>query len=132
MAQIKDEKQYKAIMARIDELFFETDENTPADDPRLQELDVLSALIEEYEKENYPIEAPSLSATMNARLVENHWSQKEMAAVLGMTAARLNAILSVNSGSRTAVSVSSFGAPLAFQATDRRFAKESLYLPMIQ
>ena len=72
----------------------ETDENTPADDPRLQELDVLSALIEEYEKENYPIEAPSLSATMNARLVENHWSQKEMAALLGMTAARLNAILS--------------------------------------
>ncbi len=94
MAQIKDEKQYKAIMARIDELFFETDENTPADDPRLQELDVLSALVEEYEKENFPIEIPSLSATMSARLEENHWTQKEMAAVLGMTAARLNAILS--------------------------------------
>ena len=31
MAQIKDEKQYNAIMARIDQLFFETDENTPAD-----------------------------------------------------------------------------------------------------
>ena len=52
MAQIKDEKQYKAMMARIDELFFETDENTPSDDPRLQELDVLSALVEEYEQEN--------------------------------------------------------------------------------
>lgn len=55
MAQIKDEKQYKAMMARIDELFFETDENTPADDIRLQELDLLSALVEEYEKEQYPI-----------------------------------------------------------------------------
>lgn len=53
MAQIKDEKQYKAMMARIDQLFFETDENTPDDDPRLQELDVLSALVEEYEKEHY-------------------------------------------------------------------------------
>ena len=42
MAQIKDEKQYKAMMARIDELFFETD-------------DLLSALVEEYEKEHYPI-----------------------------------------------------------------------------
>lgn len=31
------------------------DENTPADDPRLQELDVLSALVEEYEKEHYAI-----------------------------------------------------------------------------
>ena len=52
MAKIKDEKQYKAIMARIDELFSETDENTSPDDPRLQELDRLSALVEEYEKEH--------------------------------------------------------------------------------
>ena len=52
MAKIKDEKQYKAIMARIDELFSETDENTSPDAPRLQELDRLSALVEEYEKEH--------------------------------------------------------------------------------
>ena len=71
MAQIKDEKQYNAIMARIDQLFFETDENTPADDFRLQELDMLSALAEEYEKEHHPIETPTLSATINARLTEN-------------------------------------------------------------
>jgi HTH-type transcriptional regulator/antitoxin HigA len=94
MAQIKDEKQYKAMMARIDQLFFETDENTPADDPRLQELDLLTALVEEYEQEHFPIEPPSLSATMNARLAENNWSQKELAAILGMTAPRLSAILS--------------------------------------
>ena len=94
MAQIKDEKQYKAMMERIDQLFFETDENTPADDCRLQELDLLSALVEEYEQEHYPIEVPSLSATMNARLAENNWSQKELAAILGMTAPRLCAILS--------------------------------------
>lgn len=59
MAQIKDGKQYRAVMARIDELFFETDENTPSGDPRLQELDVLSALVEEYEQKHYPIETPS-------------------------------------------------------------------------
>lgn len=56
MAQIKDEKQYKAMMARIDELFFETDKNTPSDDARLQELDLLSALVEEYEKEHFPVD----------------------------------------------------------------------------
>ena len=94
MAQIKDEIQYKAMMTRIDQLFFETDENTPADDPRLQELDLLSALVEEYEQEHFPIETPSLSATMNARLAENNWSQKDMAVLLGMTAPRLCAILS--------------------------------------
>ena len=94
MAQIKNDQQYKAMMARIDELFFETDENTPADDPRLLELDLLSALIEEYEKEHYPIEAPSLSATINSRLAENNWSQNELASMLGMMAPRLSAILS--------------------------------------
>ena len=61
MAQIKGESQYKAIMARVEKLLFETDENTPADDARLQELDLLSALIEEYEKEHYAIEAASQS-----------------------------------------------------------------------
>lgn len=94
MAQIKDEQQYRAMLGRIDELFFETDENTPAHDPRLQELDILSALVEEYEKEHFPIATPSLSETLNSRLTENNWSQKEMAAILGITAPRLNAILS--------------------------------------
>lgn len=61
MAHIKDEKQYKVVMARINQLFFETDENTPSDDPRLQELDLLSALIGEYEKEHYAIEVASQS-----------------------------------------------------------------------
>lgn len=94
MAQIKDEKQYKAMMARIEQLFFETDENTPAEDPRLQELDLLSALVEEYEKEHYAIEPPTLSETLNARLSENKWTQKDLATMLGITAPRLSAILS--------------------------------------
>ena len=94
MSQIKNEKQYKAMMARIDEIFFATDENTPEDDPRLLELDLLSSLVEEYEKEHFPIAPPSLSATIISRLTENNWSQKELAAILGITAPRLSAILS--------------------------------------
>ena len=71
MSKIKNEKQYKALLSRIDEIFFATDENTPADDPRLLELDLLSALVEEYEKEHFPIETPSLPAVMNERLTES-------------------------------------------------------------
>ena len=56
MAQIKDKKQYDAIMARINELFFASDETTPKDDKRLLELDALSALVEEYEQEHSPIQ----------------------------------------------------------------------------
>lgn len=94
MSPIVDEKQYKAIMARIDELFFATDENTPDDDPRLLELDLLSSWVEDYEKEHFPIEAPSLPSVINSRLAENNWSQKELAGILGITAPRLSAILS--------------------------------------
>ncbi len=94
MAQIKDELQYKAMLARIDQIFFETDENTPAEDPRLQELDLLSALVEEYEKEHYPIKPPTLAQVIYARIAEHNWSQKELADILGMTAPRLSSILS--------------------------------------
>jgi HTH-type transcriptional regulator/antitoxin HigA len=93
MAQLKNEQQYRAMMHRIDELFFDTDESTPADDPRLQELDVLSALVEEYEKEHFPIETPSLASTLLARLSELNITQKEMAVLLGMTASRLSSII---------------------------------------
>lgn len=50
MERILDDKQFKATMDRIDELFFTTNESTPLTDPRLQELDRLSASVEEYEK----------------------------------------------------------------------------------
>ena len=94
MAQIKDEKHYKALLKRIDEIFFQTDENTPPDDPRLLELDMLSAMVEEYEKEMFPIQVPTLSETLAEWMKDAHLSQKETAALLGMTAPRLCDILS--------------------------------------
>ena len=89
MAQIKSKKQYDAIMARINELFFATDSNTPTEDKRLLELDALSAMIEEYEREHYPIQTPSLSDTILARMNERNYTQKELASFLGISAPRL-------------------------------------------
>lgn len=93
MAQIKSERDYISIMTRIDELFFLTDENTSPDDPRLVELDLLSSLVEEYEKEHYPIETPSLSETIAFRMKEMNCSQKEISNILGISAPRLCDIL---------------------------------------
>ena len=89
MAQIKSKEQYDAIMARIDELFFATDENTPKDDKRLLELDALSEMVEEYEQEHFPIRTPSLSNTIVARMNERNYTQKELASLLGISAPRL-------------------------------------------
>lgn len=93
MAHIKTEKEYAAIMARIDQLFFETNEDTPSDDPRLIELDILSALVEEYEKEVCPIQPPTLAEMIVFRMHEMNLSQKELSKILDMTAPRLSEII---------------------------------------
>ena len=51
MDAIHNENDYQEVMTRIDKLFFETDEDTPIDDPRLVELDRLVSLVETYEKQ---------------------------------------------------------------------------------
>lgn len=60
MEVINDENDYQEVMKRIDELIFETNEDTPIDDPRLQELDRLAALVESYEKQVYNFSCDSL------------------------------------------------------------------------
>ena len=55
MDAIHNENDYQEVMKRIDQLFFETDEDTPIDDPRLVELDRLSALVETYEKQTFDL-----------------------------------------------------------------------------
>lgn len=93
MAKIKNKETYEVIMKRIDDLFDSTDENTSPEDPRLLELDLLSELVEEYEKEAFPIETPSLASVIQYRMHEMKLSQKDLAAILGMTAPRLCEIL---------------------------------------
>ena len=93
LAKIKNKETYDAVMKRIDVLFDSTDENTSPEDPRLLELDLLSELVEEYENEAFPIETPSLASVIQHRMHEMKLSQKELAAILGMTAPRLCDIL---------------------------------------
>ena len=94
MAFIKTQRAYEVIMKRIDDLFFETDENTSADDPRLVELDILSALIEEYEKEQYPIKHLTLTEMIKYRMHEMQITQKELSGILEISTPRLNQIIS--------------------------------------
>ena len=60
MEVINNENDYQEVMKRIDELIFETNEDTTIDDPRLQELDRLATLVESYEKQVYNFSCDSL------------------------------------------------------------------------
>lgn len=55
MTRLKNETQYDWAMERIEELLpFVTDE-TPRDDPKFIELDVLSDLVSDYEEIHYNV-----------------------------------------------------------------------------
>ena len=55
MTKIETKQQYDDAIRRIEKLYRETDENTPIDDPRMLELDVLGREVEKYEDVHYPI-----------------------------------------------------------------------------
>ena len=94
MARIKTEKEYEAAMARIDELLPLTwKDDVPADSPENIELSLLSDLVAEYEDVHYPISAPSLVDVLKLRMYEMGLNQKNVAALLGISAPRLSEIM---------------------------------------
>jgi HTH-type transcriptional regulator/antitoxin HigA len=93
MAQIKDEKQYKAALARIEELLKVCSNETPADDKNMLELDLISDLVADYEEEHYPIKAPTLVELMKLRMYEMGLTQAKLAEMLGISTARISEII---------------------------------------
>ena len=57
-------------------------------------LNLLSELAAEYEEEHFPIAVPSLTDLLKLRMFEMGYSQKSMVMFLGISAARLNEIIS--------------------------------------
>ena len=93
MAQIKNERQYKAACERIEELLKVVSNNTPADDKNLLELDMISEMVAEYEHEHYPVAAPSLVEVIKLRMFEMGLSQAKLAELLGLSPARVSDIV---------------------------------------
>ena len=94
MAQIKDEKQYRAALARINELLKVCSNETPADDKNMLELDMISDLVADYEDEHYPIAAPTLLESIHLRMYEMGLTKKALAEMLGLSTTTINKIIS--------------------------------------
>ena len=62
MARIKDEKQYRSALNRIDELLKVCSNETPATDKNMLELDMISDLVADYEEEHYPTPSRGIPA----------------------------------------------------------------------
>jgi HTH-type transcriptional regulator/antitoxin HigA len=90
MAELENEKQYEVMLERIEELLPLVSNNTPVSDRNMVELAVISNLVEEYEEKHYPVQMPTLPEIIRYEMAERGITQKELAALLGVSPSRVS------------------------------------------
>ena len=75
---IKTEEDYYKALNRFEEIFDAKIGSLESD-----EADVLGLLIDEYEKKNFPIEAPDPIEAIKIRMVEMNLKQKDLIGIIG-------------------------------------------------
>ena len=53
MTKIENEMQYQVALKRVEELMLRLPEDTPEDDPEMEELTLLGNLVADYDEEHY-------------------------------------------------------------------------------
>lgn len=93
MTKIQSEAAYRTAMERIEELLPLVTDETPITDKNAVELDILSALVSDYEDEHYPIGVPSLIDVIKLRMYEMNLTQKSLAELIGVSPSRVSEYL---------------------------------------
>ena len=75
---LKTEKDYENALQRIEDIF-----DAPANSKEGDEAEILSLLIENYENEFYPIEAPDPIEAIKIRMEEMNLKQKDLVVFIG-------------------------------------------------
>jgi len=75
---IKTEQAYNKALERLEQVF-----DMPADTPEGDEAEILSLLIENYENQYFPIEAPDPIEAIKIRMEEMNLKQRDLIGVLG-------------------------------------------------
>ena len=79
ISPIKTEKNYKRALERLEEIF-----DAELGSKNGDELEILSILIEKYEKENFPIGMPDPIEAIKFRMEQLGMKQKDLAEVVGL------------------------------------------------
>ena len=90
---IKSEKEYKAIVVRIEELLSNPENIENPDAKGFVELSLLSDLVADYEESILPIQPPSLAEAIKLRMQERGLSQKALSEYLGVSTSRISEYL---------------------------------------
>ncbi|MEA1786825.1 transcriptional regulator [Arenibacter sp. GZD96] len=75
---IKTENDYRNALERLELIF-----DAPIDTKEGDEAEILSLMIENYENEHYPIEAPDPIEAIKIRMEELNLRQKDLVGVIG-------------------------------------------------
>jgi HTH-type transcriptional regulator / antitoxin HigA len=75
---IKSEADYRKSLRRLEIIF-----DAAIDTPESDEADLLGLIIDEYEKKNYPIEAPDPIEAIKIRMEEMHLKQVDLIDAMG-------------------------------------------------
>lgn len=90
---IKNEKEYKAVMERIDELLLVVDDDTPTTSKDYIELMLLSDLVSDYEDAHYPVAIPTLAEVIKLRMYEMNLTQSAVSELIGVSPSRVSEYL---------------------------------------
>ena len=90
---IQTEKEYNAIVERIEILLQNAENIENADAKGYIELNLLSDLVADYEERTYPVKKPSLVEVVKLRMAEMGLNQKRLSELLGVSTSRVSEYL---------------------------------------
>ncbi|MGB1362937.1 MAG: helix-turn-helix domain-containing protein [Flavobacteriaceae bacterium] len=90
---IQTEKEYNAIVERVEELLQNPDNIENQDAKGYVELNLLSDLVSDYEERHYPVKKPSLVEVVKLRMAEMGLNQKRLSLLLGISTSRVSEYL---------------------------------------
>lgn len=82
--------QYEYALNRIEELLPLVTDETPISDPSSIELEIVSDIVESYEKLHFPIDKPSIGELISLSIEEKGMTQKQLAKELGISPSRVS------------------------------------------
>lgn len=80
---LKTEQEYDEACQRVYNLIHSTEEAIEPDSPEGEEMELLSLLIEKYEQEHYPMEAPDPIEAIKFRMEQMNLKQSDIAPLFG-------------------------------------------------
>src|SRR5690606_11166543 len=90
---IKSEKEYNAIVGRIEELLSVPENIENPEAKGYVELNLLSDLVADYEERHHPVKPPTLSEAIKLRMHERGLTQKALTQYLGVSTSRISEYL---------------------------------------